>query len=348
MIQIHRGDLFEAAVEALVNPVHCAGIMKRGLCRQFKARFPANTKRYKAACDDGTLRPGEVLVYDRGGLFGSADRPRYVLNVATKDHWTDSATLSTIERGIEAVVDEITARDADSVAVPALGCGGGGLDWPAVRPLLTRSLAPLDETRVAIYAPPSSGADASSSDRPTDGPIMTQGRALLLAIFDAYTGPDNTLAASAAHNLAYLLQCAGEDLHLQFEFGPQGPRASGLTAVLRRVTGYFLDRYNPDQPDAPIHLRPSAVSAAKDLVTPLSTAANRLRRVHSLLEGISSDDDLACLAAVLWITRRNPQARHETEALVQALRDRSDRNPPVSQERITAARKRLRDRKWID
>lgn len=347
-MNIHRGDLFEAAVEALVNPVHCAGIMKRGLCRQFKARFPENTKRYKAACDDGTLRPGDVLIYDRGGLFAGDDQPQYILNVATKDHWTDSATLPNIEQGVEAVVDEIAARDVDAVAIPALGCGGGGLDWPDVRPLLTHSLAPLDETRVAIYAPRSSGADAPPDGGPTDWPAMTTRRALLLATLDAYASPDTALHPHAAQNLAYLLQCAGENLHLQFEPGRRGPHAPGLTAVLRRVTGYFVHGYDPEHPNAPFHLRPSAVSEAKDVVTALSTAADRLEHVQSLLGGRSSDDDLAALATVLWITRHNPKARRGTEAAVQALHDRNDRTSSVSRERIPAAWRRLRDQGWID
>lgn len=94
MVDIVQGDLFEADVAALVNPVHCAGVMSRGLALQFKTRFPDNAKQYKAACEAGRLSPGDVLDHDRGGLF-DAERPRYILNVTTKDHWTDASPPST-------------------------------------------------------------------------------------------------------------------------------------------------------------------------------------------------------------------------------------------------------------
>jgi len=345
MIEIRRGDLFDAEAEALVTPVHCAGIMKRGLCRQFKERFPENTRQYKAACDTGTLRPGDVLVHDRGGLFGDQDGPRYVLNVATKDHWTDTARLAGIEAGIDSVVDEVKTRDVGSIAVPALGCGGGGLDWADVRPLLTVSLAALDAQDALIYAPRSASTNSSAGERSRSSPTMTQGRALLLAILDAYATPDDDLYTHAAHNLAYLLQCDGEDLHLEFKLSPQGPHAPGLTAVLRRIAGYFIIEYDPEHPDAPFRLRPSAVTEANDVVAARPTGADRFERVHHLLGGVSSDDDLSCLATVLWITRRNSEIRHETEAVVQALHDRHDFS--ASQERVTAAWRRLRNRGWI-
>ncbi|MEF8940858.1 MAG: hypothetical protein V5A22_13520, partial [Salinivenus sp.] len=90
MVDVIQGDLFEADVAALANPVHCAGVMSRGLALQFKTRFPDNTTQYKAACEANRLSPGDVLVHDRGGLF-DAEHPRYLLNVATKDHWTDAS-----------------------------------------------------------------------------------------------------------------------------------------------------------------------------------------------------------------------------------------------------------------
>jgi O-acetyl-ADP-ribose deacetylase (regulator of RNase III) len=159
MVEIVQGDLFDADVAALVNPVHCAGLMKRGLCRQFKARFPDNFDRYKAACDADALTPGDVLVHDRGGLFGETLRPRYILNVATKDDWRESSSAEHIESGMESIVGEVERRALSSIAVPALGCGGGGLDWSTVRPLLVAPLDALDNTRALVYAPPSSAPD---------------------------------------------------------------------------------------------------------------------------------------------------------------------------------------------
>lgn len=42
MIELSNGDLFEADVEALVNPVNCVGVMGAGLAARFKERYPEN------------------------------------------------------------------------------------------------------------------------------------------------------------------------------------------------------------------------------------------------------------------------------------------------------------------
>ena len=348
MTEVVRGDLFDADVEALVNPVHCAGLMKRGLCRQFKTRFPENFDRYESACDADALAPGDVLVHDQGGLFGDAQRPRYILNVATKDHWRDASRPANIRAGMAAVVNEVQARSISSLAVPALGCGGGGLDWPTVRPLLTDPLRLLDDVRVLVYAPRS--ADVGTADESgATVPEMTRGRALLLTTLDAYASPDDTLSPHAAHNLAYLLQGTGEALHLQFEPGQYGLRAPGLTAVLRHIDGHFIEGVDPDHQDAPIRLRPDALEEADRTVREAPGAATRRRRVEQLIEDIDTPDGLELLATVGWIVRHNPQARRRPEAAVRAVQDWSRRKAErFASEHIGAMWTRLRRHGWGD
>ncbi|WP_263786650.1 type II toxin-antitoxin system antitoxin DNA ADP-ribosyl glycohydrolase DarG [Salinibacter grassmerensis] len=346
MVEIVQGDLFEADAAALVNPVHCAGLMKRGLCRQFKTRFPDNVEQYKAACDAGALTPGDVLVHDRGGLFGDVQHPRYVLNVATKDHWRDASSATHIKSGMAALVDEVAAHDIASIAVPALGCGGGGLDWPTVRPLLTAPLKSLVGVRALVYAPRS--ADARSGSDADDRPAMTRGRALLLSVLDAYAKPGDTVSPHAAHNLAFLLQEAGEDLHLTFEPGRYGLRAAGLTAVLRRIEEDFIAGYDPSHQDSPFRLRQAAVGVAKDALSDYPGANDRLGRVRTLIEDYDAPDGLELLATVGWITRHDAQARRRPEAVVRAMQDWSRRKAErFTPEQITAAWQRLRQHEWF-
>ena len=347
MVEIVHGDLFDADVAALANPVHCAGLMKRGLCRQFKTRFPDNFEQYKAACDAGVLAPGDVLVHDRGGLFGDVQRPRYVLNVATKDHWRDASSAVHVESGMAALIDEVIAHDIASVAVPALGCGGGGLDWPTVRPLLTAPLASLDGVQAYVYAPRS--ADARKASGADERPAMTRGRALLLSVYDAYAGPDGVVGPHAAHNLAFLLQGLGEDLHLTFEPGPHGLRAAGLTAVLRRIDAHFITGYDPSHQDSAFRLRRAAVDSADDVLSDLPDATERLGRARTLIEGYDASDQLELLATVGWITRHDMQARRRPEAVVRAVQDWSRRKARrFAPEQITAAWTQLRRHGWSE
>ena len=344
MVEIVQGDLFDADVAALVNPVHCAGLMKRGLCRQFKARFPDNFNQYKAACEAGALAPGDVLVHDRGGLFGEAQRPRYILNVATKDHWRDASSAAHIESGMASIVEELKGRALSSVAVPALGCGGGGLDWTTVRPLLTASLDALDDVRALVYAPRSEAVETGSAA--ATPPAMTQGRALLLRVFDAFTGPDRVLGAHTAHNLAFLLQEAGQSLHLTFEPAPHGVRATGLTAVLRRIDGHFITDFDPSHQNASVRLRRSAIEAAQDLLAGSPEATAPVEQVRTLIEDLGASQ-LELLATVGWIMTHDAQARRRPEGTVRAVQDWGRRTAErFATESITAAWQRLHRHGW--
>jgi O-acetyl-ADP-ribose deacetylase (regulator of RNase III) len=45
------------------------------------------------------------------------------------------------------------SRDIKSVAIPALGCGLGGLNWAEVREIITRELQALRDVRVVVFEP---------------------------------------------------------------------------------------------------------------------------------------------------------------------------------------------------
>lgn len=351
MIEITRGDLFAADVAALVNPVNGVGVMKRGLSRQFKTRFPENYEQYQAACTPDPLAPGTVLVHDRGGLFGDADRPRYILNVVTKQHWSDLSGRAAIETGVTEVAETVQNRDIDSLAVPALGCGGGGLDWTDVRPILKSRLAPLTDTHVLLFAPRSleppddTGADNAGSS--SAAPALTQGRALLILLLDAYGSGDEGPTVHATHNLAYLLQCAGEPLRLRFEPDPHGLQASGLDAVLDRMDGHFLNRTSTDDEER-LHPRPDAVAQAKASIASTSEASARLHRTRQLIEESPSDEELELLATVLWIVRHDPEARRAPTPVVRTVHDWSRRTATrFSAEQIATAWTRLREHGWL-
>ena len=59
--------------------------------------------------------------------------PQWVINFATKDHWRDPSKIEYIERGLADLRRAILALELTSVAIPALGCGLGQLDWRTVR-----------------------------------------------------------------------------------------------------------------------------------------------------------------------------------------------------------------------
>jgi O-acetyl-ADP-ribose deacetylase (regulator of RNase III) len=131
-LTIVHGDLFAQGVDALVNAVNCVGVMGAGIARDFRVRFPEMFAAYAQRCRTGKLRPGIVHVFP----VAIGGRAAHVINVPTKDHWRDPSTLALVELGLAALVDVVNEHDYGSIAMPALGCGLGGLSLEVVMPLM--------------------------------------------------------------------------------------------------------------------------------------------------------------------------------------------------------------------
>ena len=147
-IEYTTGDLLAADVDALVNPVNCVGAMGKGLALQFKRAYPGNYDAYVAACRRGDVRPGRMFTYETG-----KEGPRLIVNFATKRHWKDSSRIEDIEAGLRGLAWEIATRGIRSVALPAVGCGLGGLDWTEVCERIESTLGGLGAVRVVVYEP---------------------------------------------------------------------------------------------------------------------------------------------------------------------------------------------------
>ena len=145
MIRYTTGNLLDDPAKALVNPVNCVGVMGRGLAKEFKARFPDNFQKYEAACAAAFVFLGSMFVTETGG--------KIIVNFPTKQHWRNPSRMAWITTGLAALRAEIIARNIRSVAVPALGCGLGGLPWPGVRMLIERYLGDLPDVDVVVYEP---------------------------------------------------------------------------------------------------------------------------------------------------------------------------------------------------
>ena len=149
MIEIKQGNLFVEETEALVNPVNCVGVMGKGLALQFKQTFPDNFQQYKTACKTGQVEPGKMFTVKTDNSLP----PQYIINFPTKRHWRSKSRLDDIKMGITALVAEAQHLEIDSIAIPALGCGHGGLEWDVVKPLILEAFEKLPEIRVVLFEP---------------------------------------------------------------------------------------------------------------------------------------------------------------------------------------------------
>ena len=149
MIQSTKGNLLCAPVEALVNTVNTFGVMGKGLALQFREAFPENYQAYRAACARGEVVVGRMFVTENP----SGTNPRFIINFPTKAHWRDPSRLEYVTEGLKDLARVILERQIQSVAIPPLGCGLGGLQWLVVKPLIVEALAEIPNVKVQLFEP---------------------------------------------------------------------------------------------------------------------------------------------------------------------------------------------------
>ena len=77
---------------------------------------------------------------------------KQILLLPTKSHWRDPSHPMWILKNLQSLVDNWFEWDIHSLAIPALGCGEGGLSWDTVRPMMEEAFkAPVLEGE--IYLP---------------------------------------------------------------------------------------------------------------------------------------------------------------------------------------------------
>lgn len=151
MITILQGNIFDSKAKALVNPINCHGVSGAGLALEFARRFPINDIFLHNMVECGKIRLGEVLPFYR---YGVKDKLTIILNFPTKWHWTNKSSMKDIDKGLDSLKSFLLVESVESVAIPALGCGLGGLNWKLVRDLTVSKFEDCDfEIRVELYAP---------------------------------------------------------------------------------------------------------------------------------------------------------------------------------------------------
>lgn len=146
MITYVTGDIFEAGVQAMVNPVNTVGVMGKGLALAFKQKYPDNFKQYQIACKNNEVKVGQLFVTEH--QFG-----QFIINFPTKQHWRGKSQLSWISEGLRQLKAFIIANHIKSIAIPALGSGLGGLDWALVKAQIDDVLQELTEVQILVFEP---------------------------------------------------------------------------------------------------------------------------------------------------------------------------------------------------
>jgi O-acetyl-ADP-ribose deacetylase (regulator of RNase III) len=144
MIRYLKGNIFQANAQTIVNTVNLRGAMGKGLALEFKNRFPGLFEAYTNDLLDKRLAIGAPTIWK--------GKEKWVVNFPTKDDWRKPSQYEYIEKGLAALRTKLDEWAVLSLALPALGCGLGSLEWAKVKPMIQASLGDM-EMSIEVFEP---------------------------------------------------------------------------------------------------------------------------------------------------------------------------------------------------
>jgi O-acetyl-ADP-ribose deacetylase (regulator of RNase III) len=307
MIEYTQGNLLEADVEAVVNTVNTVGVMGKGIALMFKERHPANFKAYKAACKAREVEVGKLFVTASDELGG----PRWIINFPTKQHWRNPTKPEWVQEGLKALREFITENQIRSIAVPPLGCGNGGLDWPVVREWIDASLRDLPDTQVIVYEPTAKYQNVAKKQGVMK---LTPARAMISELVRRYAVLGIECTILEIQKMAWFLERFVEhyqlpnELDFKFQANRYGPYADRLTHLLDSLDGSYLacdKRLSDASPFDSIRFKESE---GRKVELFLKTEAKEYQAAFDellvFIDGFQSPLGMEALATVDWLITR--------------------------------------------
>jgi O-acetyl-ADP-ribose deacetylase (regulator of RNase III) len=301
-----KGNLLEAKVQALVNTVNTVGVMGKGIALQFKEAFPTNFKIYADACKKKEMQPGKLLVVKEHTLNGD----QLIINFPTKTEWFQKSKYEYIEEGLKDLVRVIDEYKIESIAIPPLGCGNGGLKWEKVRPMIEKYLGHFENVDIQVFEPNEAVKDLLKQQETKKEIKLTPARAMMLYAMFYYESLGENSSLFVANKLAYFLQRLGETSlnKLKFEAHHYGPYSVGVEHLLHNINGKYLKGLEQMNAKAfePLELQYDKVKEVSDYVKKELTTEqrNRLSNLVKLIDGFQSALSLEVLATVDFCEKR--------------------------------------------
>ena len=164
ILLIDGGDIFFSELQTLTVTVNLKGVMGKGLALRAKEQFPDVYVEYEKACRSKKVTSARPYIYKREVSVTdelmdikphnmSVENPmKWFLLFATKRDWRAKSRIEDIDVGLKWLEKNSEKEEVRSLAMAALGCANGGLNWVDVAPLMCKSLDGIG-IPVEIYLP---------------------------------------------------------------------------------------------------------------------------------------------------------------------------------------------------
>lgn len=124
------GDIFTTDAGGIGHGCNVRGKMGAGIATQFRDRWPGMYEQYRYLCRDvaeaDRLKPGEIFPWF------DPDSGLWIYNIASQREPGRDARIGWLRSGVAAALSFASVHNVETVALPRIGCGIGGLCWDDV------------------------------------------------------------------------------------------------------------------------------------------------------------------------------------------------------------------------
>jgi O-acetyl-ADP-ribose deacetylase (regulator of RNase III) len=319
MIQYITGNILESNAQALINTVNTDGVMGKGIALQFKNSFPNNFKAYAEACRKEWIGIGKLFVFNESNL---ATGEKTIINFPTKKSWRKPSEYSFIENGLDDLIDIINTKKIQSIAIPPLGAGNGGLEWEIVKKIIEEKLNHL-KIDVFVYEPTTQIKEYLKKERVK----LTDARALLLYILYDLVRNGEYVSEFSSEKVCYFLQRFGAKKHFKLEFEPNfyGPYSGKVRFLLNTLNGSYVMGYSDmnKKPFEPLTLVSDGYETVKKHIENKTDLLEIAQNTINFLNGFYSDFALELFSSIDYLSTKNNTL--DKEIISQKLEEWSDR-----------------------
>lgn len=154
MIRKVEGDILLTKAQYIAHGIAPQDHFDTGLALALRERWPSLVRDYRHAIHGKPLAAGEIWAWAGVDADGSK---RGIVNLLTQDMLgtggaakPGKATTENVSRALKALAKFVREEKVQSLALPRLATGVGGLEWAQVEPLVQQHLGDLD-IPVVVY-----------------------------------------------------------------------------------------------------------------------------------------------------------------------------------------------------
>lgn len=319
MITYITGNILESNAQALINTVNTVGIMGKGIALQFKKAYLNNYKAYESACKNNEIVVGKMFI-TRDNNLNTGEK--VIINFPTKKDWRKPSEYSYIEDGLDDLKNVIEKEHINSIAIPPLGAGNGGLEWEKVKKIIEQKLENLN-IQIFVYEPTAGIKEYLKKERVK----LTDARALLLYVLYDLVRNGEYVSEFSSEKVCYFLQRFGAKKYFKLKYEPNfyGPYSGKVRFVLNVLNGSYIMGYSDmsKKPFEPITLVADGYNTVKSHIESNAELLDIAKKTINFLNGFYSDFALELLSSVDYIVTQ--QKTFDKQIVSQKLEEWNNR-----------------------